>query len=29
VAPVAAPGKIGLHESDWRDDAEALAAWDA
>jgi hypothetical protein len=29
VAPVATPGKIGLDESEWRDDAEALAAWDA
>ena len=29
VEPVATPGKIGLDESEWRDDAEALAAWDA
>jgi hypothetical protein len=29
VEPVAAPDKIGLDESDWRDDAAALAAWDA
>ena len=29
IEPVATPGKIGLDESEWRDDAEALAAWDA
>ena len=29
VALVATPGKIGLDEAEWRDDAEALAAWDA
>ena len=29
VEPVATPGKIGLAESEWRDDAAALAAWDA
>ncbi len=27
--PVATPGKIGLDESEWRDDAEALADWEA
>lgn len=29
VAPVATPGKIGLDESEWRDDAKALADWEA
>jgi hypothetical protein len=29
VAPTATRAKIGLDESEWRDDAEALAAWDA
>ncbi len=29
VEPVAMPGKIGLDESEWRDDAEALADWEA
>jgi len=29
VMPVATPGKIGLDESEWRDDAEALADWEA
>jgi hypothetical protein len=29
VKPVATAGKIGLDESEWRDDAEAVAAWDA
>jgi hypothetical protein len=29
VEPVATPGKIGLDESEWRDDAGALAAWEA
>jgi hypothetical protein len=29
VAPVATAGKIGLDESEWRDDAEALADWEA
>lgn len=29
VEAVATPGKIGLDESEWRDDPEALAAWDA
>lgn len=29
VKPVATAGKVGLHESEWRDDAEVLAAWDA
>jgi hypothetical protein len=29
VEPVADPGKIGLDESEWRDDPEALADWDA
>jgi hypothetical protein len=28
VVPMA-PGKIGIDESEWRDDAEALADWDA
>jgi hypothetical protein len=29
VKPVPSVGKIGLDESEWRDDAEALAAWEA
>jgi hypothetical protein len=30
VEPVpAAPGKIGLDEAEWRDDAESLADWEA
>jgi hypothetical protein len=28
VVPLAA-GKVGIDESEWRDDAEALADWDA
>jgi hypothetical protein len=29
VEPVPASDKIGLDESEWRDDAEALADWEA
>ena len=29
VEPVAASEKIGLDESEWRDDAEAIADWDS
>jgi hypothetical protein len=29
VEPVASPSKIGLDESEWRDDPQALADWEA
>ena len=29
ITPREIPGKVGLDESEWRDDPEALADWDA
>jgi hypothetical protein len=29
VEPLATPGKIGLDEAEWQEDAESLVAWDA